>query len=166
MFIKNREVPTWLSHQRSGQSQQPAKLSMTQKHRTENSSSSTLQRPLQLHLFITRQNILSLLHQIFSNSHPKIMPSPPLSLQLSLEFHPLRQTFLLSTNFCCAFLLYLRPLAQPLFSIRFVLFLPPFPALASSTSLPRSTSFRHHILLHNSSMQCRSTPSIPPSSSC
>jgi hypothetical protein len=63
MFIKNREVPTWLSHWRSGQSQQPAKLSMTQKHRIEDSGSSTLQRSLQLHLFITRQNILSLLQQ-------------------------------------------------------------------------------------------------------
>ncbi len=118
---KTREVPTWLSHWRSGQSQQPAKLSLTPQHRAEDSGSSTLQRPPQLYPFITRLNTISLLHQVFFNSHPKTY------LLLSQTSHTYQPSF--SVLF--------------FFTSRFPFQLPPQVCLAPHLSAATSSSITH-----------------------
>ncbi len=152
MFIKNREVLTWLSHLRSGQTQQLAKLSLTPKHRAENSGSSILQRPLQLYPFITRLNTISLLHWIFSNSHPKNM-SPPFRLfnypQNFISSEPplcqsSRNPSVLSSRLSHTLHTYWPPFSVLFFfTSRFSLWLTPQVCLAPHLSAATSSSITH-----------------------
>jgi hypothetical protein len=120
-YVHQKSRSSYLtSHWRSGQSQQPTKLSMTQKqnwrfillYSTKSSTAPSIHHHIESPLPSSP----------FSNSHPQ---NPPFS---SLRLSSYSQSF------------FPPDLSHPVFPSVLFYFLP-FPALASSTSLPRSTSF-------------------------
>ncbi len=124
MFIRNREVPTWLNHWRSAQSQQPAKLSMTQK-----------KQDWRFRLFYTAKTSTapSIHHQ--TKYH---LTSPPAFLQQSPQNHAFSSSVSLAILRASSPQIDLSPLCKFLlcfswtsctttFSIRSVPFLPRFP---------------------------------------